>query len=254
MKMHAGKVIVMLFTAFSLQVPAWAETQGSTAPTQTASLGSYPKQSGPHGAYDPHASLSSEKMTQVALQHWQEGRAADAFLELAKTIGQYPSDGTAYAVRASLYLQQEKVAEALSDLQQSLQLSPDNAEALTNRAQVYRRFNRLGEAMDDLNRAIALEPTLLAARFNRGTVYVSQQDYQAALADFDFCINTDPHMANAYFNRAITHDSLGERTEAITDLEQFLQLSNNPKWNKMATEQLEAWGSAVTVSNEGTGT
>jgi tetratricopeptide (TPR) repeat protein len=198
----------------------------------------------PHGQHDPHSKLSAEQQINVALQHQAEGRPELALATLDQAIGRYPQNARLLAVRGSLYLQQGRVTEALKDLEVAVSLDPDDASALVNRAQAYRQFGRIGEALADLDRALALQPDLLPARFNRGAIRYSSGEFVAALEDFDYCVALDPHDAAPYFNRAATRDALGDRPGAVTDLERFLQLTENPQWRDTASDLLAQWQQA----------
>ena len=81
----------------------------------------------------------------------------------------------------------------------------------------------------------------LPARFNRGAIRYSSGEFEAALEDFDYCVAVDPHDAAPYFNRAATRDALGDRAGAVTDLERFLQLTDNPQWRDTASDLLARW-------------
>lgn len=202
------------------------------------------KKEGPHGSYDPHASLGDASMIKVALQHYKEGRPELAMQTLAEALDRYPGSAQVYAVRASLLLQSNDVTAALQDLEKAVTLAPNDAGIRVNRAQAYRAFGRNAEAMNDLDHAVSVDPDLLAARFNRGALHFSNNDFDKALVDFDRCIAIDPHIAGPYFNRASTYYSLGRKPDAVADLEHFLKLSDNAEWKKSAEELLKSWQSA----------
>ena len=199
------------------------------------------KQKGPHGSYDPHASLGDASMIKVALQHQLEGRPELAMQTLAEAIDRYPQSAQVYAVRASLLLQANDVSGALQDLEKAVTLAPDDASIRVNRAQAYRSFGRNDEAMSDLNHAVSVSPDLMAARFNRGVMYVARNEFDKALLDFDQCIAIDPHTAGPYFNRASTYYSLGRKKDAVADLKHFLKLTDNDAWKKSAQDLLKSW-------------
>ena len=195
----------------------------------------------PHArSYDPHIKLDPETQIRIALQHKAEGRLQEALHTLSQAGDRHPASARIFAVRGSLLLEEGRVAPALADLEKSIKLDPNDAEVLTNRAQAYRQFGRMDQAMADLDRAIALQPDLLAARFNRGAMRYSMRNYPGALEDFDHCIALDPHLPGPYFNRAAVQDALGEKDAAILDLERFLQISDNPDWNRQAKELMQA--------------
>lgn len=201
------------------------------------------KKEGPHGSYDPHASLGDASMIKVALQHYQEGRSELAMQTLAEALDRYPGSAQVYAVRASLLLQSNDITAALQDLEKAATLAPNDASIRVNRAQAYRAFGRDAEAMSDLDHAVSMNPDLLAARFNRGALHFANNDFDKALVDFDRCIAIDPHLPGPYFNRASTYYSLGRKPDAVADLEHFLKLSDNAEWKKSAEALLKSWQS-----------
>ncbi len=227
--------ILSLLAAISLADPS-AAAPGQEAMNQSASV-----VRGPHGQYNPHATLGPESLIKVALQHQQEGRTPLAMQTLDEAIARYGDNADLYAVRGSLYLQQQKYANALEDLEKAATLAPKDARILVNRAQAYLQFGRKKEAMADLDRAIELQPDNLSARFNRGVLRVKAARNQEALQDFDRCIAVDPHTPAPYFNRAMVYDILGRRKDAEADLKRFIELSKNEKWKQSAQAILKRW-------------
>ena len=194
-----------------------------------------------HLGPNPHARLSSEQHIAVAMQHADEGRTAEALDVLTRAIAANPNDPSLIGTRGSLLLAQDRVFDALVDLEKAVSLAPDAPLLLINRSQAYRKFNRHQEAMADLDKAVALSPKLVPARFNRGVLLYGEARYKDALADFDVCVEVAPETAGPYFNRAITHDALDDRAGAVRDMNRFLELSDNPEWNKTARETMAKW-------------
>ena len=199
------------------------------------------KPAGPHGAYDPHAALNAESMIKVALQHHAEGRVSLAMQSIDEAAARFPEDAEVRSVRGSLYLEQGRVTQALEDFETALRLRPDDARTLVNRSQAYRQFGREAEALADLGRAVELEPDLLPARFNRGVMFQEQERYEEALADFEHCVAVDPHSPAPYFNRAAAYDALGNREAAESDLNRFIELTDDEQWQQAARDILRAW-------------
>ncbi len=197
--------------------------------------------SGAHRQSDPHASLSADKMAQVALQHFDEGRPELAVETLNEAIGKYPDDVMLLSIRASMFLQQQQSSLALADLNRAIELNPHDAVLLINRAQAYRQFGRNDEARRDLDGAIEIAPNSVAAYFNRGSLLFEAEKYDLALADFNRCVELEPAVPAAYFNRASTYEALGQRDKAIGDLEHFLTLNPEESWAEMARDMLKQW-------------
>lgn len=221
---------------------------------QIVDTGKPARPAGPHGQHEPHGTLDPDRLIKVALQHDSEGRRELALKTLAEGIDRYPQAAQLYAVRASMRLQMQQVSAALRDLEQAVVLAPDDAGIRVNRAQAYRSFGRYDEARQDLDRAIRVSPDLVAARFNRGALLYAQSDFEAALVDFDHCIAVDPHTPAPYFNRASTYWELGRSDEAMSDLERFLELSDNTDWLEAAEDLKRNWEKALARPETASGT
>ncbi|MET0104942.1 MAG: hypothetical protein ABW072_07325 [Sedimenticola sp.] len=233
-------VVLMLLTACGEdkpQAPA-TETTDQVVQQQTPrSLSGNESNAGPN----PHARLTPEQHIAVAVQHADEGRLDEALDVLTRAIADSPDDPSLIGTRGSLLLANNRAFDALVDLEKAVTLAPDSALLLINRSQAYRKFNRYQEAMVDLNKAVALKPELVPARFNRGTLLYGEAKYQEALSDFDVCVQVAPETAGPYFNRAITRDAMGDQVGAVSDLNKFIELSDNPEWKKVARDTLADW-------------
>ena len=195
----------------------------------------------PHKGPNPHGKLSAEQRIEVALQHADAGRYKEALDVLSRAIEEYPDHPGLLGARGSLLLGENKPSLALADLEKAVKLAPDSALLLVNRSQAYRRFNRLREAMADLDKAVEMSPQLVPARFNRGVLLFGESRYEEALADFDLCITLAPEVAGPYFNRAVTRDAMNDQSGAVSDMNRFLELADNPEWQQAAIDTLEAW-------------
>ena len=242
-------VALMLLTACSEDKPQNPASATTAQPGQQVKQTAEQYQDTPssisgsesHMGPNPHAKLSSEQHIAVAMRHAEEGRMEEALDVLTRAIIASPNDASLIGTRGSLLLSQDRVFDALVDLEKAVTLAPDNALLLINRSQAYRKFNRYQEAMADLNKAVALSPELVPARFNRGVLLYAEAKYQEALADFDVCIQVAPETAGPYFNRAVTHNALGDQAGAVSDMNKFIELSDNPEWKKVAQDTLSTW-------------
>lgn len=206
----------------------------------------------PHGAYDPHKTLSADQHIKVALQHKAEGRMALAIETLTQALASQGEHFRLLAVRSSLLLESGQLSNALKDMNAALKLAPNEAGLLVNRAEVYRQFGRLDEAMADLDNAIAVNDTMVAAYFNRGTLHYQNGAHQLALKDFSRCIEINPHAAGPYFNRAAVLDVLGQQEQAIADIRHFMDLTENESWRQKAEELLQSWDSTPGIGEDET--
>lgn len=105
----------------------------------------------------------------------------------------------------------------------------NNSNVETQLSQAYELLKK-----DDYKGAIALFNKVLQteqnnesatyAYFGRGIAYLSIDKYEAAKSDFDQVITLDAKFAHAYFFRAGTQYQLGNKNEAISDLNQAVSL------------------------------
>ena len=225
--------------------PTAVDSSATLASTEAADQYSHAEESTqrikPHGENDPHMNLSADKYAMVALGHLQEGRHNEAMTSINRALNAHPESAHLFAVRSQIYAANKQKAPALADLERAINLESNNASLYVNRAAVYSSFDRDDEAMADLNRAIIIDNDMLAARFNRGSLHFIKENYDAALTDFEHCISVDPHTAAPYFNRAAVLDALGRRGEAISDIERFLQLTQDENWRQTAQTLLSQW-------------
>ncbi|MGB5709154.1 MAG: tetratricopeptide repeat protein [Arenicellales bacterium] len=219
-----------------------AELAGSSKPSKTGDR--------PHGAYDPHKTLTSDQHITVALQHKAEGRMALAIDTLTQALASQGENFRLLAVRSSLLLESGQLSEALRDMNAALVLAPEEAGLLVNRAEVYRQFGRTAEAMADLDQAVSVNDTMVAAYFNRGTLHYQNGDHEKALKDFNRCIEINPHAAGPYFNRAAVLDIMGQQEDAIADIRHFMDLIDNEEWRQKAEELLQSWNTAPNTSTD----
>lgn len=206
----------------------------------------------PHGAYDPHKTLTPDQHITVALQHKVEGRMALAIDTLNQALASQGENFRLLAVRSSLLLESGQLSEALRDMNAALALAPEEAGLLVNRAEVYRQFGRTDEAMADLDQAVSVNGTMVAAYFNRGTLHYQNGDHDKALKDFSRCIEINPHAAGPYFNRAAVLDVMGQQEDAIADIRHFMDLTDNEEWRQKAEELLQSWDTAPNTSTDTT--
>lgn len=238
---------MLVFVAGAVLVDKAALAQETGLSEEMKSFLESPRQqttaAGAHKQKDPHASLSPDKLVQVALQHLDEGRAPLALETLNEALGKFPNDTMLLSVRSSLFLQNQQTSLALADLNRAVDLNPHDPILLTNRAQAYRQFGRNDDARRDLDSAIELDQKFVAAYFNRGSLHFEAEKYDLALVDFNRCVELEPEVPAAYFNRASTHEALGDRNSAVKDLQHFLTLSPEASWAQVAEDLLKQWQS-----------
>ena len=90
----------------------------------------------------------------------------------------------------------------------------------------------------NLDKAIELDSGHYKAYKNRAKLYVEQENYVQALADFDRSVVLQPDYAQNYYDRALVYESIGDHPAAVSDLQQFLFLIEDPEWIERAEQKM----------------
>jgi tetratricopeptide (TPR) repeat protein len=87
------------------------------------------------------------------------------------------------------------------------------------------RFEQNEEAINAFEKAIALQSDFYQAYYGKGSALRNElKEYPKAIADFNQAIYLNPEDADAYGNRGLVYSQLGDRENAIADLEKAAQL------------------------------
>jgi Flp pilus assembly protein TadD len=122
--------------------------------------------------------------------------------------------------RAIIYLHQQDYESAFADAGQLVRFHPDLARGYFLRAFAADRLGRTDQAVADYTECIARDPQNEEALTNLGIIYFNtKQDYRAARASFDAAIRINPNKGANVLNRARCWTALGNKAEALSDIE-----------------------------------
>jgi tetratricopeptide (TPR) repeat protein len=142
-----------------------------------------------------------------------------------------PEDYDSYLQRAILKADKLRQHDAaLLDYNRAIELRPSSADAYYNRGRLYDHQSKFREALADFNRALELEitPDLHPFLFyQRGRAKFGLNQYLAAIADFNTAIELDARWPHFFAFRGLAYAKIGLRRQAISDLEHFVQRSND---------------------------
>jgi tetratricopeptide (TPR) repeat protein len=99
--------------------------------------------------------------------------------------------------------------------------NPNNEKAVSYLKQGFNLFQnkKYPQAIKAFNEVIKIQPNNQYAYLGRGASYLLSEQYQQAKTDLDKSIQLDSSMAYAHFFRGIANTGLGNKNNAITDLE-----------------------------------
>ncbi len=189
------------------------------------------------------------------------GQYDDAIPVYTKAIEAFPDRADVYYKRGICYENLKLHGRALEDYASCLQLDPENTDAINNKGvvlaqigkfeeaalefsllvnqfpdNVLARRNRglcqhdLGkfdEAIVDYNMAIELDAEDPHSWFQLGNVFLEQNKLAEAVSNYDKAIELDADYAKAWMNRGVAKYNLGQKKEALDDLQQARRLNDN---------------------------
>lgn len=132
-----------------------------------------------------------------------------------------------------------RLPEAESAYKKALAMEPDDADALSNLGVVYYRMERFDEAIAHIRHALELKPDDAELHYNLGGVYFQKNQLESALEEFEIARSLDPALPEVYLGLGFAYKELGRNEEAISALEQFLKMSDDPTWSQYARNTLD---------------
>jgi tetratricopeptide (TPR) repeat protein len=151
----------------------------------------------------------------VAEQHLRAGRIDDA-IDAFEQARQLTPDNTdiAYGLSAALTAA-GRVAEALAEAERGVALHPRDGRHLVNRGVLRAELGDDDDAGADLDQAVAVADNMTDTLFARAEVWYAWQQYEAAIADLHRLTRDAPNHPNAWFVRGLAHVRLGQLADAV---------------------------------------
>ena len=171
----------------------------------------------------------------------------------------YSRIALAYYNRGNANLSLGRYYSAIDDFDQAISHDPDYIQAYNNRGSTQVYLENFADAIDDYSTAIKLDqarpspsPTLEQAHYNRANAYYQLGDYHRAVTDYTAALGVDradltsekAHHADVLYGRALAQIFLGDRTAALADLDQAIDLYNqtgNVEWYQYAQMLRDRW-------------
>jgi len=188
------------------------------------------------------------------------GRYDEAIADFSAAIGQDDGRTTlAYYNRGNANLALRRYHSAIEDFSQAIARDAGYVEAYNNRGSTQFYLENYTDALADYTAAIDLEYTsdrpsitLRQAHYNRGNIYYHLGDYRRALADYTDALAVEVpdsiangrQSADTFYRRALARMFLGDRVEALADLERAIELydrAGSVEWFQNAQTLRDRW-------------
>jgi tetratricopeptide (TPR) repeat protein len=167
---------------------------------------------------------SPEQAMQIALEHHQRGRLAEAEAICREVLKQAPEHALALNLSGILANQAGDRNRAIALLGRAVAAHPGVAEFHHNLGEVYLAAGQWEEAIASARRAVGLNPALTAAHLSLGAALHRSGRYEEAIAALERTIALRPDYAEAHNNLGVALLKVGRVEAAIAALRRAIAL------------------------------
>ncbi len=155
----------------------------------------------------------------------QQAKYDEGLVDYNVALEVKPEHANSLENRCIIYLHKKDFAAALKDAEQLIKYYPEGGKGYYLRGFVEDKLGQMDQAIADYTKSTELDPKNAEAWANRGIIYYNtKQDYTAAKADFDAAFQINAKNGVYVINRARCWIALGNKPEALKDIELAKQL------------------------------
>lgn len=170
-----------------------------------------------------------------------------AIADLTESLRLQPQNTNAYLSRGHANYADAKYLEAVADFDEAIRRGANKAADYTGRAQAYLKINQPFKAVEDYTTALKLDPTP-QNYVDRANAYEAARIDDKALQDCTQAIDLAPAFEAGYLCRAKVRLAIGNKQDAIQDLQSLLAI--NPNYTEAQKLLQSAQGTAVAQATE----
>ena len=168
------------------------------------------------------------QLTQLATEHEQAGRLAEAESVLRTILAEASEHHPALHLLGIVAFKRERVGEAAQLMERSIALAPMEALYHRNICEIYRVLGRLDEALTAGRRAAALAPRDVHCYHNLGVLHYHRLELDEAIAVGEKAIELNPDFAGAHFGIAEASLLRADFERGWEEYEWRMKLANAP--------------------------
>ncbi len=168
------------------------------------------------------------QLMQVATEHEQAGRLAEAETILRHVIAEAGDHHPALQLMGIVAFKEDRLAESVQLMERSIALAPMEALYYRNICEIYRVLGRLDEALVAGRRAAALAPQDVHCYHNLGVRHYHRLELDEAIAAGERAIALNPDFAGAHFGIAEASLLRGDFERGWEEYEWRMKLANAP--------------------------
>ena len=137
--------------------------------------------------------------------------------------------GSAYGVRAEVYLIKQDTAAALLDYAKAIKCTPEKKSLYEDRAELYFELHQYDLSNKDYDKLLELDPNSVYAYMGKGRNYRDLKQYDLAIRYFSYAIQMYPNFSRGYSFRAECFILQKKYNEAADDILAALDLDDDSK-------------------------
>jgi hypothetical protein len=168
------------------------------------------------------------QLMQLATEHEQAGRLAEAERVLRQVIAEAGDHHPAMHLLGVVSFRQDRIAEAARLMEQSIALAPLQALYHRNICEVYRVLGRLDEALVAGRRAAQLAPEDVHCYHNLGVLHYHRLELDEAILCGERALTLDSNFPGAHFGIAEASLLRGDFVRGWEEYEWRMKLANAP--------------------------
>lgn len=135
-----------------------------------------------------------------------------------------PESARAQFGLGNVYVRLNHLSEAEAAFKAALALEPNMTSAHVNLGVTYYQMGQLSKAADELNAALRLEPDDAQTLYLLGAVRLQENNLSAAEELLLKARDLKPDLPEVYYGLGVLYKLKGQKTEAITAFEKFLEV------------------------------
>ncbi|MEA2736043.1 MAG: hypothetical protein QOE14_2494, partial [Humisphaera sp.] len=164
---------------------------------------------------------------EIALQHHEAGRLAQAAEIYQQVLAQHPQHAEALHLLGAVELQSGRPQRAVELIGAAVALNPAAANFQCNLGEACRTARQFDRAEIALREAIRLDPQLPASHHNMGLLLEETERFADALAEFRAAVAIEPRYLEAHVAMARTLYKMGELDDVVPAAARAVQI--NPR-------------------------
>ena len=137
--------------------------------------------------------------------------------------------GSAYGVRAEVYLIKQDTAAALLDYTKAIKCTPEKKSLYEDRAELYFELHQYDLSNKDYDKLLELDPNSVYAYMGKGRNYRDLKQYDLAIRYFSYALQMYPNFSRGYSFRAECFILQKKYNEAADDILAALDLDDDSK-------------------------